>query len=445
MDKPRYRFSPLRKMQRGVHAVIFVVTALLLLFFVGLGMDAGRAFVAKGEMQNAADACALAAASALTGGSIDQLEIADAYGVSAGSANLANFQSDQIPFTTDSTVTFSQSLNGNYQTRSAVANPLDIEYAQCTVDSSAFSFFLIKVANALSPGSVTDKVVGARAIASLEPSISACAIPIGMCAGPGGLGAPNFGWNVGDWMVARRQPGAGASCASDGSGTSTGSGSDWSGAFRWIEFPGYARTKDLKALLEGSGECSIDPSNVPDVDSHNGQVQSLIGAYNSRFGVEKGGGSPGPPDFSGYAYTRYSANVCLDTSGDDPGAETWPAGRDAYDDFRVRRANNEPWNGVPSLGGGWSGSTTAEHANGADRRLVTVPVIDCPGIGEPPGSGSSAVYGFACTMLLNPVGSPQQAMGMEYRGVAGVFGSGCVTSGLPGGAAGGPEVPGLVY
>jgi len=407
--------------QRGAHTVAFLVAVVTLFFSMGLGIDAGRLWVAKSEMQNAADACALAAASALNG-AID-LQVAEDLGMTVGARNQVDFQTKNITFNVNSSVRFSATLNGVYQPKSLVANPGDMKYVRCTIDSPAVSYFLFRVVNIIAPGTVGTKVVGSTAVATLEPSITSCAIPIGACAkgSDANLNQPNWGWTVGDWMTARLSPGSG-----------------WTGAFRWVEFPGYEKTPDLRDLLEGSGQCGITGTPTT-VDSHNGQIQSLIEPWNWRFGVKKNSGQTVPADFSGFSYT--------DATTAAGGTPTWPSGSNAYDDFVTnKRPVNTPWNGSPALSGGWQASSQAFHQTGADRRFVTIPVVECPGLGAGPGSGSSPVYGFACVMLLNPVDSPQQDMGMEFRGdVANPLGlTGCSTSGLPGTGVG-PEVPGLVY
>jgi hypothetical protein len=371
-------------------------------------------FLAKTELQNAADACALAASYALTGANAGQLEVAEAYGVEVGTRNRVNFQSANVNVPVNSAITFSQSLNGLYLPRLAITNPTEMKYARCTLTQGGLLTFLVQVANAVAGNTIGPQTVDATAVATLDPSITACAIPLGICYGGTG---PNFGLTVGQWLGGREQPGSG-----------------WTGAFKWVEFPGFERTPDLRALLAGSGQCDLGELSA--VDSHNGVISTLVEPWNWRFGVHRNSGQTVSPDFSGYAYTDAESAL--------GGTATWPSGSNAYEDFKARRGAHAPWNAAPALTGSWSGSSAAEHAGGADRRLVTAPVIDCPGIGAGPGSGSSAVHGWACVLLLNPVSAPHDYWKLEFRGEAGDPLSGCVTSGLPGGGTGGPKVPGLV-
>ena len=52
---------PTRQAQRGAVAIIVGLTLAVLVGFAGLAIDGGRLYVNKTELQNAADACALAA------------------------------------------------------------------------------------------------------------------------------------------------------------------------------------------------------------------------------------------------------------------------------------------------------------------------------------------------------------------------------------------------
>ena len=57
--------------QRGSVAIMFGLTLVVLIGFIGLSVDLGRFFVIKSELQNAMDACALSAASQLKPGAGD--------------------------------------------------------------------------------------------------------------------------------------------------------------------------------------------------------------------------------------------------------------------------------------------------------------------------------------------------------------------------------------
>ena len=405
-------YPPPRRPQRGAIAVAFILGVVLLLGFVGLVVDSSRLFVSKTELQSAADACALSASGALTGANANQLAIAEAAGITAGSRNLVGMQEDPVSIPANEAVTFSATLDGNYQTKDAIgagAAALNMRFVRCTVAETAIPTLLIQVLNAFPGVSIGPGTARATAVASLEPSISNCALPLAVCKKTGSS-APYWGYDVGEWIQGR-----------------WGAGGGLTGTYKWVQFPGFERTPDLESLLLGSGQCNL--SGTATVKSHEGVINSLVDAWNSRFGVYKGSGLAGVPDESGYAYSP--AN--------------WSAQKDAFQDFRdTRRPANSPWNNVPSLGGGWRASTSEEHASGGDRRLVVGPIVDCDALGDSP-SAPVPVLGWACYLMLNPVSNPQlDWMGLEFRGTADEITSGCVTSGMPGGpSAGGPKVPTL--
>ena len=398
--------------QRGAVAVAFLLLSVLLLGFVGLGMDVGRLYVSKSELQNAADSCALSAAAALTGANVDQLVAAEDFGIAAAIRHRVGMQAQQVSVAKDQDITFSDALDGSYRTRSAAAgDELKMRFARCTVEEVNVPTLLLQVLTLIDGKSTGPTTVRATAVASLQPSISNCALPLAICKKPGSA-APNFGYVQGEWLTGRFDP-----------------PSNLTGKFKWVKFPGFERTPDLAGLIGGSGQCDL--SSTTTLEPSTGAINSLVDVWNWRFGVKKMSGAPAGafvPDLTGYAYT----------------AANWPSKFGAFDDFKAQRAVNTPWNGLPDLGGGWSASNTSVHGAGGDRRLVVGPIVDCEPW-ETGGTSSQAILGWACYLMLNPVANPNEEMGLEYRGSADDIESGCVTSGAPGGpAAGGPKVPGLV-
>ncbi|HRQ05297.1 MAG TPA: pilus assembly protein TadG-related protein, partial [Nitrosomonas halophila] len=77
-------------------AVIIALSLVGLIGFMGLALDLGKLFVAKSELQNSADACALAAARELTGANEKQLELAKAAGIATGRLHDVLFQGEAI-------------------------------------------------------------------------------------------------------------------------------------------------------------------------------------------------------------------------------------------------------------------------------------------------------------------------------------------------------------
>ena len=398
--------------QRGAVAVAFILMIALLLGFVGLGTDVGRLYVSKAELQNAADSCALAAAAALTGANVNQLKAAEDFGIAAATRNRVGLQAQAVTVVADRDVTFSETLDGDYRTRSGAAgDELAMRFARCTLEEADIPLLLLQVINLIEGQHVAPATARARAVASLQPSISNCALPLAICKKPGSA-APNVGYVQGEWLQGRFDP-----------------PSNLTGKFKWVEFPGFERTPDLSGLIGGSGQCDL--SGTTTLEPSTGAINSLVDVWNWRFGVKKMSGAPAGafvPDLSGYAYTP--AN--------------WPDEFNAFDDFKARRASHTPWNGLPDLGGSWQASPSSVHEAGSDRRLVVGPVVDCEPW-EEGGTESQDILGWACYLMLNPVANPNEEMGLEYRGPANDVNSGCVTSGAPGGpAAGGPKVPALV-
>ncbi len=431
--------------QRGAHAAAFLMTVVALFFAGGLGLDSGRMFIVKSEMQNAADACALAAASALNGGA-NSLDIAEARGITAGTNNFMDFQKKQLDttsFITNSTVTFSDTLDGTYVSKVS-ATPGTTRYAQCIVDGPGVGFFIFPIVNAIAPGTVGQKVIGARAVATLDPSTSACVLPLGICTN-GSSTAP-WGFTVGEWL-------AGRSTAGDG----------WTGSYKWLSLSDdYDTVPEMAALISGTGACAL-PTLVPGtstIATKTGQIQSFEDDWNTRFGVWKGGpGSySGTPDFTGAGYT--------DTETAGGGTVTWPSGSNAFGDFKAKRVANMPWEGgswpeSPDISGSPRSLTAGQLGTlGGDRRVVATPVVDCP-VGGTGAGGSYTFRGFACMLMLHPMGTPPSGGGGSCGTSAGGAGAcmkleflgnaddpdpamnPCIGGGLPGGSTG-PKVPGLV-
>lgn len=422
-----------RSRQRGAVAIMLGLLLVMLIGFAGLALDLGRFFVIKSELQNAVDACALAAASQLRPGQNNSTALtkAVAYGrvfATGGTGNISeiknrgNFQSEVINIA-ESQITFSDSLNGTYLERTS-ANYNTAAYARCSYPLSGLPVYFMQVLN---PDYVS-QTVSATAVATLAPSSSACAIPIGACLAPGGTPANNFGLTAGQWLTAK---------ASKPYGT---------GNFGWIDFsPPGGGANELADMLNGSGQCDLKvgiPVGQP------GSITSLNEAWNGRFGWYKsGGGTPSlttaPPDFAGYAYSA-------DTN--------WPSGFNAYSgtstvpgavNFQDARTTHRSYQGDVPLGipdKTYTATTPADHLSyGRNRRLAVAPIVDCS-VWNTSGNAQPTVQGWACVLMLAPLGtgkakSPEvwdTAM-VEFLGLSTDPGSPCATGGEPGTA--GPLVP----
>ncbi len=398
--------------ERGAVGVMFILTVAMLMGFMGLATDMARITIAKTELQTAADACAIAAVGALTGANSNQLAVAEAAGMLAGARNRVGMQRVAAAFPVNAAVSFSSTVNGTYQTKNLVssANVLNMRYVRCEVSEASIPLLVMGVVRAV--GQRFDPAtIHARAIASFVPSGSNCALPLAVCK-KSASASPNFGYARGEWLTGRFQAGSGVV-----------------GKYKWVEFPGYTRTKDLADLVAKNGQCNLNDAQT--MVPRNGVVTSLQDVWNWRFGVKKSSGAPAgalPPDLTGYAYT----------------AANWASQTNAWPHFIAQRAANTVWNREPNLTGGWSASTKAVHAAGTDRRVVVLPFVDCSNW-DSGGTASQPIIGWACVLLLNPVSGSTGDMAIEYRGAASDPASGCITSGAPGGGASGgrPRVPGL--
>lgn len=406
--------------QRGVVAVIVGILLVVLIGAVGLAVDLGKLFVAKTELQNGADVCALAASRELTGTSSNQLTIAEAAGIAAGSRNQVIFQHEAINVDVDSSVTFSEAFTGPYQPKGAFtgADILAVEFVRCTVERTDIPNWLIGVLNLLPDVNVVNATVRATAVASLQSAQTNCAIPIMLCGNdPATASAVR-----GTWLSSVISPHG-------------RDGQELQGAFNWADLTGDTGTSDIGALLTGSGVCNL-PSEGTEISAQ-GERASLARYWNSRFGIYSGsvrpptnGSGEGVPDFTGYAYTHTS----------------WASGFGAFDDFVSRRSANASYQGDAATGLVNTGTARDQsflRAYGADRRLATVPVVDACG-------HYARVQSWACVLMLHPLNtnarpSDLERMYVEYLGAADDPASPCATLGLPGSDdSAGPRVPVLV-
>jgi hypothetical protein len=412
--------------QRGAVAVLVALILVVLIGAAGIVLDLGRLFIAKTELQNAADACALAAARELaTPSTLAVLTRAENAGVTVGARHRADFQEDTVQFERDLDVTFSSTLDGSYVPKASA--PADVRYVRCTRDVPGFLPWFMGL---LGAGSNT---VGATAVAWAQPGNPSCPIPLAMCSkasnpppceDAGVSPDPGTGLCVGQWYGGR-----------------FGAGGGINGNFNWVDFSGGGGGS--QEVQDGLENCVVleDQLEVGDlVDAKTGVLGASAGtSWNTRFGLYKSGaGNPGPEsgafcDTTGYAYTTTN----------------WPQGRDAYDDYKARQAANAPYgtstqqgNQVTGLNvsNAYKASTPAEHARGeTNRRVIALPLVDCSTWG--PGH-KAVVTGWGCALMLTPYQGPTDDMVLEYLGLAGAPGVPCGTFGRPGGT--GPLVPTLV-
>lgn len=414
------------RQQRGAVAIVVGLTLAVLIGFVGLALDLGKLYIAKTELQNAADACSLAAARELTATNANQLDIAEAAGITTGTRGAVLFQSEAVQLAVDQDVTFSATLNGTYQIKTAFTTAPQIaalRYARCTATRDDIVNWFIQVLNVLPGVNIGNQTVVSTAAATLAPAQTTCAIPVSICS-DALKDATGAAKPVGTWLEGAIGPGA------------TG----LTGNFKWIDFtPPGGGASELGAILKGAGTC-----NLPSVGTEVGQagvISSLADEWNSRFGVYKGSTKLEDitPDFTGYSYTEIN----------------WPGKFGAYNDFATRRGSNAALQSDTDTGLNIQGTvmnSTILQARGADRRLNIVPVVDCADF----ASGTTApVEQWACVLMLHPInnsaggggsatGTGSSRMFLEYRGASNDPASPCASLGLPGTGTAGPLVPVLV-
>lgn len=413
--------------ERGVVAIIVALSLAVLVGFAGIVLDLGHLFVNKTELQNAADACALAAANQLvcdpTAGACPAafLEDAQAAGVFVAARNTSDFQ-DQAVTIAPADVKFNTAIGPNpaYLSLADGANT-NSKFVMCTARSAPIAPVFMEVLSTFAPVQVT-----AQAVATLAPGQTLCnSSPIGVCAK--NLTPPNYGYNTpGEWIVSQFNKGTGGT---DDSGLD--------GNFRWVDFtPSAGGASEIRdQLLGNSTVCGI---KVGDDVREEGVKQGAKSAWNTRFGIyPNGANAPAPsavaPDKTGYAYPS-------------KGVPAIGIGQSAYADYRTKQAAHAPFDTKEYAPTGAAGNvngnqlTAAEHLEyGSERRLISVPLIEC---GKAPAP--VRILGMGCVLMLNPMSNGATGdLYLEWRGLAEAASSPCRTAGVAGGTSG-PLVPTLV-
>lgn len=406
--------------QRGAVAITFGLTLVVLIGFVGLAIDLGRFFVIKAELQNAMDACALSAASQLNPGPHDTnaLTRATAYGkvffktdINEAVKNKVNFQS-MTPNPDVLEITFASSNAGPFNVNDSSA----AKYVKCQYPLTDLPIYFMQVLNPL----LTTQTVSAMAVAKRELPVASC-IPVAVCSAGGGNASNNFGHAVGEWIKAF-------------DGTSYGTGN-----FGWIDFsPPAGGASEIKAILAGGKQCDI--SQIGDQVGQTGVQDTLQEAWNTRFGWYRHGGgySPldAPPDKTGFAYSN------LNEDGTDGGGN-WPSGANAFSgtssvpnqpNFDDAQDIFKPYQETIPVGiktnqyGQPLQAAQLDLLGRKNRRVVAAPVVDCGVWNTPPGSQTPPILGWACVLMLNPIGigsAASNSANVEYLGLASDVGSPC--------------------
>lgn len=413
---PPRRRTGTRERERGAVAIIVGLLIVVLVGFVGLALDGGHLYLTKTELQNSADACALAASYDLTGAPAIPAAAfprAEAAGRMIGKQNNVDFQGSAI---TDGniSVTFGTTLAaGGIWTTAGAASPTS-KYVRCTITRTGIAAYFMSVMG------FGGQTVSSLATATLAPAQTNCGIPLGMCrvGTATSTSTPPFGLVAGQWFNGRFKDGGG----------------NWN----WIDFnPPSGGESELAGLLTGNGLCTLNVTTPVGQPGNMGNAAAK--AWNTRFGLYQGSFNVtnSPPDFTGYSYTAFN----------------WPSQANALANFVPRRGTHDPYGSSVANGNAITGlsisnaynptTTVAQHsANGADRRLVIAPIIDCAALNS--GSHTTTVLGWGCVLMLQPIDNPNDTLSMEYEGLSSASGSPCASSGVVGSSSSvGPMVPAL--
>ena len=419
--------------QQGAVIVTVCMLLLFLLGFIGIGLDFGKLFVVKSELQTAMDSCALAAAQELDlqPTAIDR---ATSAGKTAGNLNRVNFQSANWSGQ-------GQLVNADITFRApdytVTTDPTVAQYVECRHVQPGVRLWLLQALGAFS-GDTTlyppTQNVAAAAVATRAHGQTTCPIPVTLkpreCPPASGVlcPGPNYGLAPGEWVTLLA-----SQSATPG------------GYIGWANLDGSNSASETVA--EMNGKCG---TRVNDVLGTPGTQTVISEPWNYRFGIYKKlpDFSVDPsymrPDLSGYSYTAANWPSQFNAwDGSDPGAHA------TAQNFVTKRANfgacapDGTVNSCESINAislnsfqdlAASGTGPGSHgAWGTNRRVVTVPVTDA----------SNRVIDFSCMFMLQPLSIPMTDVQLEYLGNASLPSSPCSFSGMPGGAAG-PLVPALV-
>jgi Flp pilus assembly protein TadG len=184
-----------RKNERGNVLAYTVIATLFLFLAVGLGADLSHLYLVKTELQNAADAAALAGASALLLPEGERIPTAVQRAVDTLNKNKYNFNSEEFEGVMPKAdqadlVTFAVNLGGPYVPAATAAGMDNIRFVKVdtpTVDVSIF--FAIPVL-----GLARNMTGTATAGLSVQTNVFCNYIPIAVVEGPfgGGLGWQDF-------------------------------------------------------------------------------------------------------------------------------------------------------------------------------------------------------------------------------------------------------------
>jgi Flp pilus assembly protein TadG len=149
-----------RRGERGSILAVSAIGMLSLLLAVGMGVDISHLYLAKNELQNAADAAALAGASGLN---FDDSGITKAADRAVQEMNKYDFNQQAVSFPR-ANVLFAKNLDGPYMSEaSALASPSGIRFVQVTTPQSPVNIAFVSMVLGKSFNLKADAVAGVSA------------------------------------------------------------------------------------------------------------------------------------------------------------------------------------------------------------------------------------------------------------------------------------------
>jgi len=193
-----------REKERGSVLAYTVLSTLFLFLAVGLGADLGHLYLVKTELQNAADASALAGASALLLPIDERISTAVDRAVSVMNKNKYNFNRREFEDTMPqdeqrALIEFAVNLDGPYVGEGAVTSPEKIRFVRVTTPAVPVSiFFSLPVL-----GSSRNLDAKATSGLSVASNVFCNYVPIAVVEGPFGGGK---GWLDADGNGVKEYP-----------------------------------------------------------------------------------------------------------------------------------------------------------------------------------------------------------------------------------------------
>ena len=185
-----------RKNERGSVLVYTVVSVLFLFLAVGLGADLSHLYMVRNELQNAADAAALAGASALLLPANERIPTAQQRAIDTLNKNRYNFSSQQFEDVTPkaeqgSLVTYAVNLDGEYVDAATANGNSNIRFVKVfTPTVNVNVFFSIPIL-----GLARNMTATATAGLSVNANVICNYIPIAVVEGAFGSGVGWMDWD----------------------------------------------------------------------------------------------------------------------------------------------------------------------------------------------------------------------------------------------------------